>query len=207
MQNLEVEIPDYAPPAQPQRWYHNGWFSRSFALIAGLFFLLPFININCSGNRLASIKGIDLVTGSELKPAGKKSEAAANDTTWANDEEDDYAVDRFDLSGDFFDKGQTRSIAPNIIGIMAFASVILSLIFSFFSKRLPVIISGGFALLGALCLFFLQVQINNEVESKLGPFNFVPVSFEFTSYYWLTVLLLSLASVFAFVRSSVLARS
>lgn len=206
MQNLEVEVPDYAAPAQPQRWYHNGWFSRSFALIAGLFFLLPFININCSGNRLASIKGIDLVTGSELKPAAKQQEAVS-DSAWANDEEDDYAMDRFDLSGDFFEKGETRSIAPNIIGIMAFASVILSLIFSFFSKRLPVIISGGFALLGALCLFFLQVQINNEVESKLGPFNFVPVSFEFTSYYWLTVLFLALASVFAFVRSSVLARS
>lgn len=203
MQNIEAEIPDYIAPSEPARWYHNGWFTRGFALVAGLFFLLPFINISCSGHRLATVKGIDLVTGSEIRPADSKT---TGDTAWVA-EEDDYALDRFDLSGDFFEKGDKRSFAPNMLGIMAFASVILTLIFSFFNKRLPVIISGGFALLGALCLFFIQIQINSEVESKLGPFNFVPVSFEFTAYYWLCLLFLALGAVFAFVRSSVLAKS
>jgi hypothetical protein len=204
MQDIQAEIPDYAPPSAPRRWFHNGWFSRSFVLVAGLFFLLPFININCSGTRLATIKGIDLVTGSEIKPEVKNN---ASDTVQAGEEEEDYAMDRFDHSGDFFEKGDKRSFAPNMLGIMAFASVILTLIFSFFSNRLPAILSGGFALLGALCLFFIQVQVNKEVEAKMGPFNFVPVSFEFTPYYWLCLVFLALASVFAFVRSSVLARS
>lgn len=204
MEHNSADIPDYTPPSETVRWYHNGWFSRSFVIIAALFFLMPFINVSCSGTRLATIKGIDLVTGSEIKQEAAKEENSDTDTTWAGD---DAAPDRFNLGGDFFEKGDQRNIAPNLLGIMSFASAILALIFSFFNKRVPVLISGGFALLSALCLFFIQVQVNNEVEAKLGPFNFAPIIFEFTPYYWMSLLLLALAAVFAFVRSSVLVRS
>src|ERR1700752_859436 len=73
MENTENTNPETtAAPVQQSKWFHNAWFSRGTLLIAGLFFLLPFININCSGNKLASIRGIDMVIGSELKPETPK---------------------------------------------------------------------------------------------------------------------------------------
>src|SRR5947208_2497958 len=74
MENTENNFTEQ-PSAPKAKWFQNAWFSRGTLVIAGLFFLLPFININCSGNKLASIKGIDMVFGSSLKPEVPKAEA------------------------------------------------------------------------------------------------------------------------------------
>lgn len=208
MENKQEEIPGYVPPGEPKRWFHNGWFSRSFLIVAGLFFLLPFIDIRCGGAKLASVKGIDMVIGKELKMDSSSTkeneeEIVAEDTTGTVNN-DNKLMDSFNFSDKMFEKGDQKNIAPNIAGITAFASVIMALLFTFFNKRIPVIISGGLALLGALALFFIQIHISNEVETKLGPFNFMALTFEFTVYYWTCIFLMALAAVFSFVRSSVL---
>lgn len=197
MENTNTDIPGYVAPGEPKRWYRNAWFSRSFLLVAGLFFLLPFITVKCGGTELASVKGIDLITGNELKPASQKEQAVAEDSSSV-----DEGVPSGNFTGPMFEQGDQKKIGPNILGIVAFASVILGLIFTFFSKRLPAIIGGGLAILGALSLFFLQVQVHNEVETKLGPFNFAALTVEFTPYYWSCIIFLALAGVFSFVRSS-----
>ncbi len=199
------DIPGYVPPQEPGRWFHNGWFSRSFLLIAGLFFFLPFMDIKCSGKTLATIKGIDMVTGNELKPVEEKQEEVTDAGDTARTDGEEQAAPSFNLSNNMFaPQDDQKKIDPNVAGITAFASIILALLFSFFKKRIPVIVSGGFSLLSALTLFFMQVQVKNEMASKLGAFPFpVDITVEFTVFYWMCVLCLVLASVFAFIRASV----
>ena len=201
---IHSEIEGYVPPREPKRWFHNGWFSRSFLLLAGLFFLLPFININCSGTKLASITGVDLLKGGEIKPIANKNSADSSSYNWGGN----TSGSLFSPGGSdyIFEKGDQKMLAPNLLAIISFACIIMSLIFSFFSQRLPVIISGGLALLGALTLFFIQIQVDNAIETKIGPFNFSPIAFEFTTYYWSAIFFMALAAVFSFVRSSFLKR-
>ena len=198
MENTQSDIPDYVPPGEPPRWFHNGWMSRSFLVIAALFFLLPFINIKCSGAKLASIKGIDLLTGGEIKSPKEKTDSSGYN--WGGN----TSGSLFSPGGSdyIFEKGDQKKLAPNVLAIISFSCIIMGLLFSFFKLRVPLIISGGFSLLGALTLFFIQIQVDNAIETKIGPFNFSPIAFEFTTYYWSCIFLMALAAVFAFVRSS-----
>src|SRR5437667_12304477 len=77
MGNTENPVDNEVTKQEP-KWFHNAWISRGTLLIAGLFFLLPFININCSGTKLASIKGTDMVFGNELMPPTEKKEEIKN---------------------------------------------------------------------------------------------------------------------------------
>jgi hypothetical protein len=197
MEKVNEEIPGYVPPAEPPKWFHNGWFSRGFLIIAALFFFMPFMNINCTGQRLATVTGADLLVGTELVPQKLDTTTADMSFKW---DEKDY------MNGTeaMFEQGDQKKVEPNPFALIAMTGIILSIVFSFFSARVPVIISGGMALLGALCLFFLQIHVNNTVESKIGAFNFTLITFEFTPWYWMCVFLMALAAIFAFVRSVVL---
>jgi len=203
--NIAEEIPDYVPPGEPKKWFHSAWTSRGFLLVAGLFFLLPFININCGGKKLATVKGTDLIFGKDLSKEIEAPSADEEDSTTA--ENGTYKwPDSFGSKPSIFESGDQKNITPNILGIAAFSSLILGLIFTFFGTRIPVIIAGGFSLLAALCLFFIQVQVHNEMETKLGPFNFMSFTFDFTPYYWLCILFMAFAGVFSFLRSSILVK-
>ncbi|HXB41000.1 MAG TPA: hypothetical protein VNZ49_10695 [Bacteroidia bacterium] len=202
MENTQTDIPEYISPKNPGRWFHNGWFSRGFLIVAGLFFLLPFINIKCSGTKLASISGTDMVFGKEIKPEKTKIENENSDTLTG-----DEVSDNINFSENPFEKGDKKNIDPNILAITALASVFFALVLTFFKKRIPLIVSGGFALLAVLCLFFIQIQINSEIEKQMGPMNFVPLTFEFTSYYWLCLLFLTCSAIFSFVRSTILQKT
>ena len=231
-------------PAPQPKWFHNAWFSRGTLLIAGLFFLLPFININCSGNKLASIRGIDMVIGSDLKPeAPKKDEATIKEdaakaladslatalsdslskasdslTVGLNALSDSLSAglnsltdsigkafaggnNPFAMSDDMFG-GKNKKIDPNAGAIASFAFILLALIFSFFKNRLLAIITGILSVLSASALFFIQMQIQQEVSKQMGPFNFIPITFEFTNFYWLCIMFTITAGVFSFIRSS-----
>lgn len=199
MEKTQEEMPGYVPPSNPRKWFHNGWFSRGFLIIAGLFFFMPFMNINCTGQRLATIKGTDLLMGTDLAQQKKDTTTADMSLGAANDF----------LGGApaMLEQGDQKKIEPNPYALIAMTGIVLGLVFSFMEARLPVIISGGLALLGALCLYFLQIHANKELESKLGSFNFTLITFEFTPYYWSCILLMALAAIFAFVRSAVLKKN
>jgi hypothetical protein len=234
----ETHIP-HIPAPQP-KWFHNAWFSRGTLVIAGLFFLLPFININCSGTKLASIRGIDMVIGSELKTEAPKTEekvkeavtpaadsltksissidsltaslSAASDSLTAGLKEltDSFGagIDKalkeqnpFGMPMDMMGE-KDKKIDPNPVAIVAFAFIILALVFSFFKSRGMVITGGALSIISALSLFFIQVQITSEIQKQMGSFNFIPITFEFTSFYWLCILLTVIAAVFSFIKSS-----
>jgi hypothetical protein len=200
MMNTQEEIPGYTPAAQTTRWFQNEWFSRGFLIVAALFFFLPFIDIKCSGTKLASVKGSDMIFGTELK---LNKEAEGEETADSTSAGEDENVTGWNFPTGPAEQGDNKQIAPNALAIGAFASVIVALILSFFRKRILAIIAGGLALLAALGLFFIQFQVHNEVETKLGPMlAFTPMTFEFTPFYWCCLLFLTLAAVFAFVRSA-----
>lgn len=222
MEITEIPAAPGQTPPKPNL-LQSSWFSRGFLLVAGLFFLLPFININCSGNRLASINGIDMVVGADVKP--QKPEEKEKIIPAGNDTSKDELTSGIDsltlglnaiadsISGALVSKenpftfpgdimGKDKRIDPNPLAIASFGALILALIISFFSTRMMTVLAGIFSIISALSLFYLQVQANAEIQKQMGPFNFVPITLEFTSYYWLCLLFLALASVFAFVRSA-----
>ncbi|MGZ3866300.1 MAG: hypothetical protein ACXVC6_07060 [Bacteroidia bacterium] len=247
MENNETT---HTPSPQP-KWFHNAWISRGTLVIAALFFLLPFMNINCSGNKLASIRGIDMVIGTEIKPAGPKAEENAIKEDPAKAAVDSLSMalktvgDSLNLNiegadsltaglnaltdsltaglsslGDSLDKafkgennpfampmdmmgGQDKKIDPNPIAIGAFAFILFAFVFTFFKNRVFAIIAGIFALISAAALFFLQVQITAEIQKQMGgAFAFVPITVEFTNFYWFCLIFTLVASIFSFVRSS-----
>ena len=250
---MENTFTETTPSPVPQpKWFHNAWISRGTLLIAGLFFLMPFININCSGNKLASIRGTDMVFGSQLKPEMPKTEEKVKDNIGnigdsvakalngigdsislnINSSSDSLSLNLGALGdslsaglnsiGDSLEKGleamknetpfnlpndmmggKDKKIEPNALAIIAFAFVLLALVFSFFKNRAMAITSGVISLISALSLFFIQIQITNEIQKQMGPFNFVPITFEFTSFYWLCLLFLTVATIFSFVRGGV----
>lgn len=196
MESIQNEIPDYVAPQNPGRWYHNGWLGRGTLVIALLFFLLPFIDIKCSGNKLASVSGADLVLGKEINPKKEVQEEKTDSLSLSMD------GTGMSMSENAFEKGDQKNIEPNALAIVSMSSVLLSLVFSFLAKRLWLIVSGGLGLLAALSLFFLQIAIQSEIQEKMGPFNFIPISFEFTPFYWCTVMFMGISSVFLFMRST-----
>jgi len=247
MENTENTFTETTPTPVPQpKWFHNAWISRGTLLIAGLFFVMPFININCSGNKLASIRGTDMVFGSQLKPEIPKTEAkieekvkeiipAITDSVakGLNEVADSLNINLNSLGdsltmglnaiGDSLEKGlsdvlkeenpfnmmpndmmggKDKKIEPNALAIVSFGFIFIALVFSFFKNRAMAITSGVISLISVLSLFFIQIQITNEIQKQMGPFNFVPITVEFTSFYWLCLMFLITASVFSFIRSS-----
>jgi hypothetical protein len=255
MENTENVNVEATPAQSPQpKWFHNAWFSRGTLLIAGLFFLLPFININCSGNKLASIRGIDMVIGSELKTETPKSEekvikedptkavadslamtlkSAADSLSIGLSGTDSLTIglngladslsaglsgglsslgdsigkaiteeaNPFAMPGDMMG-GKDKKIEPNAAAIGAFAFILLALVLSFIRGRALAIVTGVLAILSAGALFMIQVQITDEIQKMMGPFNLVPITAEFTNFYWFTLMFLLVAGIFSFVRSS-----
>ena len=264
MENTENNFSEPTPnPTLKPKWFHSAWISRCTLLIAGLFFFLPFIDIKCSGNKLASIKGTDMVWGGELKPitpkAEEKVEEAAKDIipaitdsisaglkevadSLSKNVDINITGDSLNLNlnsltdsltkglssiGDSIEKGledvknqsafdmmpnsmmptdmmgaKDKKIEPNPAAIGAFAFILLALIFSFFMKRAMAITEGLLAVLAALALFLMQIQMESEIQKQMGPMSFIPITFEFTNFYWMCLLFLLLSSVFSFIRST-----
>lgn len=265
MENTESNFAQNTPSPIPQpKWFHNPWFSRGTLIIALLFFFMPFVNINCSGTKLASIKGTDMVFGSELKPDSLKTEKVAEKVEEAVPSKDsvkeainmaadsltkalsglsdslttglNQAVDSLNAGldalgdsltaglssmGDSLKKGFTdalkdqnpfmgndmmggkdKKIEPNVLAITAFSFIIIALILSFFRQRAVAVVAGVLALISTGSLFYIKVHMTHEFEKQMGPFNFIPITFEFTNFYWLCVIFVLLAGIFSFIRSS-----
>lgn len=120
-------------------WKHVSWVSY---LVIGLLFLLPFCDINCSGKKMISFTGIELVTGTTITPS---------------------------ITGNEF-KQQTI-IPANILAILAFVSIIIGLIVSIVHPRTN-ILSCLLGMVCAITLVFLQLFINQQVtDTKLNLFS------------------------------------
>lgn len=106
--------------------------------IAALCFFLTFCNLTCGGQKIASVTGINLITGTELKSP--------------------------DMFGD--EGGDVKDIDPNIWAIIAFGCALLGLV-AFLRKFKDEDRIGTYAgIVGFVSLLILQFTIKNMINGQ-----------------------------------------
>jgi len=104
-------------------------------LVAGACFFLPFFHVSCSGQRLVSVTGFQLVTGAKMKESL------------------------------FPDPRQTRDIKPEPLAIGALFSILAAAATGLLRSRRAAAIPGILGLVGLSLLFMLKRKLNAEVET------------------------------------------
>ena len=159
-----------------------------------LLFLLPFVEIKCSGQTVAKMSGLDMVTGSSPK------------------ESNDLGLDRmtnpFDKGNDNptlktkTDKEGTTYTIALVVLVLGIGGVIISLLKKGGYNKLEIIVG----ITGAIALIILMIQVKNdvgdEVKSKSGGVdNFggmTDISAEFTFWFYVCVLSYLAAAFFSY---------
>lgn len=120
-----------------------------------LLFLLPFVEIKCSGQTMQKISGLDLVTGTSLK---NNSDMGFDRMTNSFDRGNDTAAMK--TKADEEVKAYTIALIALIFGV---AGVIISLMKKGGYNKLE-IVAG---IVGAICLLILMVQVKNDVGDMI----------------------------------------
>jgi len=153
-------------------------------LVAILLFLLPFVNIKCNNEKFASNTGIGLAFGTSYKT-----------TSQVKSDKDD--VDRkLSISEKQSGKLYVAALIALLLGITGFVLTILNF--------RPGKISTMIAVLAALALIILLIQIKNDVKGKSshditnGLSANLKVAVEFTVWYYLSLVSFIAASFLSY---------
>ena len=151
-------------------------------LVAGLCFFLPFITISCSGQKIATLSGRQLVTGAEVTIENPVA----------------------DLEEEFGAPGEgtpseTQETDPSIWAIVALAAAVLGIAVGFVLKgRSRSLGSLGAALIGLVGLIGLRFDLEGDLKEAEGL-----VVIDYRIGYWVVALLFVLLAIahVTFLRS------
>lgn len=132
-------------------------------------FFLPFFNITCQQQKITSITGYDLVTGTTIS---SNNLAKGLNSTSAQ-------------QNDFNNGTKSDTVSPQPLALIALLLAIGGLIFSFFEKFSD-IGSAIAGLLGVLSIFFLNTVISDTI---LGKINYQPLTVECASGFYIAIIL------------------
>jgi lysylphosphatidylglycerol synthetase-like protein (DUF2156 family) len=170
----------------------------ALAAIMVLCFLMPFVEITCSGQRVASITGIDMALGKTVKsqdmadmmavPGGNdpryESELAKpyEDTSHSETANQNEMAASQDPSS--FPTSGPSKIEPQPTAAAAFIFGVLALIMAFAASRKFMIGSAVCAGLAAISLFVLKTRFSSELPSEVS----MVVSIEWTPAFWVALI-------------------
>ncbi len=144
-------------------------------LVIGLCFFLPFISISCSGQRLGTLSGIQLVTGDEIdidEQALEQQFTEAFGTTGTTEADDEAPSDAPEND-------------PSIFAIIALAAAVLGVIAGFVTRgRTRAMVSFAAALAGLVGLIGLRFDLQGDVSEGEGL-----ISVDYRLGYWISALL------------------
>ena len=139
-----------------------------FAIVLICFFL-PFYNLTCQQQKIASITGFELVTGTKINTNGLNKGLTG------------ISIPQNEIS-----KGiKTDTVDPEPLALIALLLAIGGFIVSFFEK-ISDIGSATSALLGGLCLIFLSSVITDNI---LGKVHMQPLTVECGTGYYIAIIL------------------
>lgn len=146
------------------------FFSPVIFLITALCFFLPFVSFTCQEQKIATISGMELVTGTKIE----KFEMQNMNIQQSNPEYD-----------------KTHVIKSQPYAIAAFIIAVLGIIISFIPRYSKVfsVIAGA---LGALMLLFLRSGIGGEITGALD-FKIIEISYEWGYYLALLLFIIAFA--------------
>ena len=116
------------------KWRHISWATY---LAIGFLFLLPFCNISCSGTKIVTFSGVQLVTGTTISIPNLGGSEANNN----------------------------QHIPPNSWAIIACAASIFGFCISLIYPR-PNILAGIIGIFGSFALIMIQFNINKKLVNK-----------------------------------------
>jgi len=119
-----------------------------FILLIIMFFL-PFAEIKCDSTVITEIKGIEFVTGKEIKsPSEKKVETE-------------------------------KKMDPDIYAIIAFAAAVIGLLLSFISNKFVNILNGLISFTGMVMLLLMKNNLDTQVINSEESFGLITISYKF----------------------------
>ena len=119
-----------------------------FILLIIMFFL-PFAEIKCDSTVITEIKGVEFVTGKEMKtPSDDKVETE-------------------------------KKMDPDIYAIIAFCAAIIGLLLSFISNKFINILNGLISLSGVVMLLLMKNNLETQVINADESFGLIRISFKF----------------------------
>ena len=113
-------------------------------------FLLPFMEVSCSGHKVMSFTGIQLVTGITIQQPSM-----------------------------FGEKTESQKVGPEPLAIITFSCVIIGLLLSFIKNRRSAILPAVSAGVGTITLLMLKTKIDNAVLREGGGMIQVSYTFGF----------------------------
>lgn len=137
-------------------------FSPGFYGVIILCFLLPFVNLSCSGQEIMSLSGLQLITGSEVKADGMLDGLSNMGETQENDEVD-----------------------PQPLALFALISAAAGLGLSFIRIKMIALLNVVLSVLGFIFLILLKINLDGEVE--LSGQNVITLDYQLG--YWLAVII------------------
>jgi ribosomal protein L40E len=140
------------------------FFSPTLFLLAALCFFLPFVSFTCQEHKIATISGMELVTGTKIEK---------------------YNLEKLGTEEAKSDMDKEREINSEPLAVAAFIFALGGIMVSLIPRytRILSIICGA---LGALMLIFLRSSIGGEVTGDFD-FKIIEVSYEWG--YYLSLLL------------------
>ena len=147
-----------------------------FFLIVIFSFFLPFFNLTCQQQKIASITGFGLITG----------------TTISNNSLNKGLTGIPAPQNEIYNGIKTDNISPEPLALVALLLAVGGLIFSFFEKYSDVG-SAVVGLLGGLSLIFLNSVITDNI---LGKIQFQPLAVECGPGYYIALILFILLSMY-----------
>ena len=119
-----------------------------FILLIIMFFL-PFAEIKCDSTVITEIKGIEFVTGKEIKsPSEKKVETE-------------------------------KKMDPDIYAIIAFTAAVIGLLLSFISNKFVNILNGLISFTGMVMLLLMKNNLDTQVINSEESFGLITISYKF----------------------------
>lgn len=142
--------------------------SLSLFLLVALCFFLPFVSFTCQGQKLATITGIELVTGTKIEK---------------------FEMEKIEEEQKNPDLDKERNVDSEPLAIAAFIFALIGIVVSIIPRYSKVVslIAGA---LGALTLLFLRSSIGADIPGD-SDFKILEVSYEWGYYLALILFIIS----------------
>jgi hypothetical protein len=168
-----------------ESYYRKTYITSIAYIVAVLLFLLPFVEVKCNNKPYAENTGFGLALGTDYR--------LHNQINTGGDNKSSLKIDVTSEKGKLY-------ISALIALILGVAGIIISITNQ--RRKAVNMILGALA---AISLMILALQIKKDLRDQTGVDNFkvndVQVSYEFTIWYYLSIISFLIASFFSFKQA------
>ena len=148
--------------------------SPGFYIVIILLFLLPFVNLSCSGQTIMSLTGFQLITGTEYSEHDMFGQNMMGQT---NNES----------------VSEKREVSSQPMALFALLAAVVGLAVSFIRKKALAIVCVIASVLGTIFLILLKVNIDGDAQLQMSGQSIIKL--EYQPAYWLSIVLFILSAV------------